>query len=246
MRNLFVAGAHTDVGKTHVACCLLRAARARGLAVDALKPLVSGFDPDDWTDSDPGRLLAALDRPLTPAALEAISPWRYRAPLAPPMAARLEGASIDLAKVIDYCRDGMRASGADLMLVEGVGGVMSPLSETETGLDLMTELRIPNIVVSGSYLGAISHALTAVETLRTRGMTPLAVVLSQSAETDGQTYFDTHMSLVRLLPMPVIVAPRTQDHAWADAALTALSQRSVLVEGPTGRGEGQHAHPDQG
>ena len=85
IRSLFVAGAHTDVGKTYVSCALITAARGRGLMVEALKPLVSGFDAGDWSQSDPGRLLIALGRPHSQAALEAISPWRYVAPLAPPL-----------------------------------------------------------------------------------------------------------------------------------------------------------------
>ena len=86
-RVLFVAGSHTEIGKTHVACALIQAALDEGWRVDALKPVVSGFDPDDWADSDPGRLLAALGRGLSGEALEMLSPWRYRAPLAPPTAA---------------------------------------------------------------------------------------------------------------------------------------------------------------
>ncbi|MBV9509585.1 MAG: AAA family ATPase, partial [Caulobacteraceae bacterium] len=74
MPALFVAGAGTDVGKTFVACGLIRALRARGAAVDALKPVVSGFDPADWAASDPGCLLRALDRAPTLEALETLSP----------------------------------------------------------------------------------------------------------------------------------------------------------------------------
>jgi len=88
MRALFIAGAHTDVGKTYAACALIAAARAQGLSVEAFKPAVSGIDPADWAESDPGRLLAALGRPLTPANLEAMSPLRFTAALSPPMAAR--------------------------------------------------------------------------------------------------------------------------------------------------------------
>ena len=84
MRQLFVTGAHTDVGKTYVACAMLRAARAKGLSVAALKPAVSGIDEADWAQSDPGRLLAAMGRPLTLAELDAIAPLRFTAPLSPP------------------------------------------------------------------------------------------------------------------------------------------------------------------
>jgi dethiobiotin synthetase len=85
-RTLFIAGAHTEIGKTHVAAGLLQAARARGLVTEALKPVVSGFDSADWGQSDPGRLLRASGAPLTWAGLNQISPWRFRAPLAPPSA----------------------------------------------------------------------------------------------------------------------------------------------------------------
>ena len=91
MRALFVAGTGTDLGKTHVACALLRAARARGLGVDAFKPVVSGFDSDAPQTSDPARLVAALGRP---DAWAEVSPRRYRAPLAPHLAARLEGDAL--------------------------------------------------------------------------------------------------------------------------------------------------------
>ena len=67
-RTLFVAGAHTEIGKTFVAAALLRAARASGLIVEVLKPVVSGFDAADWAESDPGRLLAASGSPLTDEA----------------------------------------------------------------------------------------------------------------------------------------------------------------------------------
>ncbi|HMO43121.1 MAG TPA: AAA family ATPase, partial [Phenylobacterium sp.] len=84
----FVAGAHTDVGKTYVACALLSAARAKGLSVAAFKPVVSGISADDWEASDPGRLIAAMGEPLDAARLEAVSPLRFAAALSPPMAAR--------------------------------------------------------------------------------------------------------------------------------------------------------------
>ena len=87
MGAIFIAGTGTDVGKTYVTAALIRALRRAGRDVDALKPVVSGFDATEWAESDPGRLLAALGEPPTPASLERISPWRFTAPLAPPMAA---------------------------------------------------------------------------------------------------------------------------------------------------------------
>jgi len=180
MKRVFVAGAHTDVGKTFVACGLIRAARGAGLAVDAVKPVASGFDPDNWADSDPGRLLEALGVALTDDALAGITPWRFAAPLAPPMAARLEGRSLALPAIADFCLARAAASRADLFAVEGVGGVMSPIAEGATGLQLMTALHYPVVLVGGSYLGSISHTLTALEILRSRGLNIVGLVISQS------------------------------------------------------------------
>lgn len=214
---LFVAGAHTDVGKTYAACAILRAARARGLAVEALKPVVSGFDPGDWAESDPGRLLAALGRPLTPATLDAISPLRFTAALSPPMAARLEGVNLRLAQLTEFCGSGLAASTAGLTLVEGVGGVMSPISEDATGLDLMKALALPTVLVGGSYLGAISHTLTAIETLRAHGQSIRAVVVSQSGEPDAPDFAQTVDSVAAFAGEVQIIAAPRGDQTWAEA-----------------------------
>lgn len=227
---LFVAGSHTEIGKTHVACGLIRAARARGLAVEALKPVVSDIDPADWRRSDPGRLLTALGRDLPPATLDAISPWRFRAPLAPPMAAELEGARLPLAPIVDFCRDRIAASKADLMIVEGVGGLMSPIADDGTSLELMEALACPCVLVGGAYLGAVSHTLTALEVLRTRGLRPGAVLISQDAGPDAPDFAGTLGLVARHAgPVPVIAVPRSDEETWADRALGAFleTQRSL-------------------
>ena len=222
-RAVFVAGAHTDVGKTYAACALIRTARAQGLTVEALKPVVSGFDPTDWEDSDPGRLLAALDRPLTPETLDAISPLRFRAPLSPPMAARLEGRALSLEALVHVCRAKMAETKADLLVVEGVGGLMSPVSSTATGLDLMVALNIPTVLVGGAYLGAISHTLTALAAARAAGVAISCVVVSQSADPNAPDFAQTVADTAHLATqVPVIAAPRGEAVGWPAEALSAL------------------------
>ena len=217
MRQLFIAGAHTDVGKTWVACAILRAARAKGLSVAALKPVVSGIDENDWSGSDPGRLLAAMGKPLTRAELDAIAPLRFAAPLSPPMAARLEGRELLGRELADFCQAGLAASDAELMLVEGAGGVMSPMAEDATCLDLMLALGLPSVVVGGTYLGAISHTLTAIETLRGRGIAIEAVVISQSGEPDAPDFAQSVESVARFAGGPPVIAAARGDETWAAA-----------------------------
>ncbi len=216
MRPLFVAGTGTDVGKTHIACALLQAARARGLSVDAFKPVVSGFDPAAPKASDPARLAAALGRP---EAWDDVSPRRYRAPLAPNLAARLEGETLAIADLVADCRTWLDGRDVDLALVEGAGGVMSPMTEDATNLDLMTALALPVLLVAGSYLGTASHLLTALEVLRARSLTIAAIVVSESLNAPD---LDQTAEMLRAFERqtPIVVAPRDAD--WDAAALVEL------------------------
>jgi len=206
MRALAVAGTGTDVGKTFVACAVIAALRAQGRVVDAFKPVLSGFSPQDVAESDAGRLLTALGRPL--AEIEAMSPLRFAAPLAPPSAARLQGATLRLADLADLCR--RRLSGEGLLLIEGAGGIASPIAEDGTNLDLFAELGLPVLLVGGSYLGAVSHALTAVEVVRARGLPIPAFVVSESAG-EAPPLIEITGALARFAPtVPVFVARRNQ------------------------------------
>jgi len=194
MPALIVTGVGTDIGKTYVSASIIRALRAHEVPVDAFKPVISGFDPDHAETSDAGVLLSALGEPVTPETLNAMSPFRYAAPLSPPLAAAREGLSIRFAEVAGACRERTADAGRALLLIEGAGGVMSPLSDGATVLDLIEALDAPVLLVTGTYLGAISHTLTAVEVLRRRGVTIRAVVINEN-EGSGTTLEEMHESL---------------------------------------------------
>ncbi len=174
MTAYFITGAGTDVGKTFVACGLIRALKAR-----AIKPVASGFDAENPAASDPGQLLAAMGRPLTPDEIAAVCPWRFAAALSPDMAAACEGKAIDFNAVVEFSR---HTHPGETLLVEGVGGVMVPLDHRHTTLDWMVALGFPVILVGGSYLGAMSHTLSAFEVLRSRGLKIAALVTSESPD----------------------------------------------------------------
>ncbi len=182
MSAIFVTGAGTDIGKTYVACELLRAVRETSRPVLALKPVVSGVaavgDPA-FDASDTARLLQAAGVAPTAPAIEACSPWRFTAPLSPDMAAAQEGRTLALADVVAWSRHRMAEAAPDtFVLIEGVGGVMSPITPNATGLDWLGALSCPALLVSGAYLGAISHALTALSALQTYGIRVAAVVVN--------------------------------------------------------------------
>ena len=206
MKALFIAGTGTDLGKTHVACALIEAARSRGMTVGAFKPVVSGFDPEAPDDTDPARLARALGRP---EAWAEVSPRRYRAPLAPNLAARLEGDTLRMADLITDSQDWLSRRDVDLALIEGAGGVMSPMTDEATNLDLMAALGLPVLLVAGSYLGTASHLLTALEVVRARGLVIAAIVVSESLDAPD---LDQTLALLRAFEQqaPILSAPRAE------------------------------------
>jgi dethiobiotin synthetase len=179
MSAFFITATGTDIGKTYVASGLTRHWRAAGRQVDALKPVVTGFDPAAAAPSDAGVLLTALGRPVTPAEIERISPWRFAAPLSPDMAAERESRSIDFDALVGFSRNAI-AGAKDMLLIEGIGGIMVPLDNRHTVLDWMIALNIPLVLVTGSYLGGLSHTLTALDVLMRRGLAVKAVVVNET------------------------------------------------------------------
>lgn len=177
----FITGTGTDIGKTWLACALLRHWRAAGLMPAAFKPLLSGYDPLLPQASDAGALLAALGRDVNDVELDAIAPWRFTAPLSPDMAAAREGRRIDFAALIEFSRRAVAAPQRPL-LIEGVGGVMAPLDERHTVRDWIAASGLPCVLVAGSYLGSLSHALTALEALARIGADVAAIVVNESPD----------------------------------------------------------------
>jgi dethiobiotin synthetase len=218
MNGLFIAGTGTDIGKTFVACGLIRALRSRGIAANALKPVASGFSEHDLAASDAGRLVEALGRPSGLEEIARISPWRFEAPLSPDMAARREARAIDFDALVDFTR---RSALPPVTLVEGVGGAMVPLDDEHTTLDWMAAVEFPVALVTGSYLGTLSHTLTAVGALHHAGLSVVALVVS---ETPGSTVEldETARTLARFTELETVVLPRdAARHAVAFATLAA-------------------------
>jgi dethiobiotin synthetase len=224
MRGVFITGVGTDVGKTLLTTILCRQLTAEGRRVVALKPVVSGYSDGD-PGSDPACILRSLGRTPSPEAVAAVAPWRFAEPVSPHLAARREGRTINLEEVVAFCRRPEHAA-ADVRIVEGAGGIMSPIGPNATCLDWIVSLGDPVVLVTGSYLGAISHTLTALGVLRARGVGVRGIVVSESIESAGLA--DTVESLREFAgaDAPVYVLPRLAadvEPRWRDApSLTEL------------------------
>jgi len=222
MTAMFVTATGTDIGKTLVACGMIAELRGRGRAVDALKPIVTGFDVEATHMSDTGRLLAALGRAVTPNEIARVSPFRLRAPLSPDMAARIEGASIDVKALNTFCRNAISRR-KDALIIEGIGGIMVPLDGRHTVLDWMIEIGLPAILVAGSYVGTLSHTLSALDVLDRRALKIAAVVVS---ETPGSaaTLTDTAETIRRFAPnLEVFALPRLPEAMLDHPVMAAVA-----------------------
>ncbi|MGA7404532.1 MAG: dethiobiotin synthase [Pseudolabrys sp.] len=195
MAAYFVTSTGTDIGKTFVTAALIRYMRESNQPIAALKPIVSGYDSSVAETSDPAVLLAALGRRMSADEIERIAPWRFRAPLAPDLAAAREGRRVDFVELVEFSRAAINGAKGPLF-IEGVGGIMVPLDGRRTVLDWMTALDIPLLLIVGGYLGTISHTLTALDVLAQRKLTIAAIVVSES-DRDAVALDDTVASIER-------------------------------------------------
>lgn len=160
----FITGTDTDIGKTHAACALLARAVSHGLRATALKPVAAGVDASG-RNNDVERLMAASNVALPE---QTVNPWLLNEPLSPNIAARRAGIEISVAPIIECFHAGCEQS--DLLLVEGVGGLYAPLSDTLSQPDLIRELDIPVILVVGLRLGCLNHALLTAAAIQREGL----------------------------------------------------------------------------
>lgn len=156
-RGLFITGTDTGVGKTLVTAILATILRQQGMKVGVMKPFETGF-----TDlQDPARDALVLQKAAECTAdLAVITPYLFAAPLAPVVAAELVGCQIDLQHVV-HCYEQLTAT-HDIVLVEGAGGLLVPITEQESFLDLAALLDLPIVVVARNMLGTINHTALTV------------------------------------------------------------------------------------
>jgi dethiobiotin synthetase len=202
---IFITATGTNVGKTQVVASLIRHLRQFGRAVEAIKPIVSGYDSARAAASDPGTLIAALGLPFSPESIDRVSPWRFRAAMSPDLAARYEGRTINVDGVVAFCQNAIEQR-RDVLLIEGVGGIMVPLDDSRTILDVMMALGLPLILVAGSYRGTVSQTLTALDSLFRRDMKVLATIVNETP--DSTEPLDEVVASLGRFTEPVIGLPR--------------------------------------
>ncbi|RUL87314.1 dethiobiotin synthase [Tautonia sociabilis] len=186
LRGLFVTGTDTGVGKTRVAAAIASVLANRGVRVGVLKPVATGAEPvgDGWRAEDAELLISAIGGRVPS---DRVCPIAFQPPLAPPVAARLSGEPLGFDRVLAETRTALDwwagPGGAELVVVEGVGGLLCPLAEGATVADLAVSLDFPVLVVARRGLGTLNHTLLTVEAARRRGLRLAGVVLNGSEPT---------------------------------------------------------------
>jgi dethiobiotin synthetase len=198
-RTLAVTGTDTGIGKTVVSCALATVARRRGIEVAAMKPVESGiearFAPDGQQfPSDADRLMRASGADVS---LDIVRPYGFVEPLAPFMAAKRQGVEIDIG-VLDDAHERL-SSERDLLIVEGAGGLLVPLSEQLSFAQLFARWNSELVIVAGNRLGVLNHLLLTVSAARADRLPIRAVVLTSLTQRDADIAEATNYDALRIL-----------------------------------------------
>ena len=219
MRGLFVTGTDTEVGKTVLSAAVCAALAARGERVAAFKPVVTGLDeePGDWP-RDHELLASVASAGQSP---EDVAPLRFGPPVSPHFAAQQAGTTIEPHELVRAAR---AAGGhADVLLCEGVGGLMVPLTTGYSIRDLAVDLHLPVVIAARPGLGTISHSLLTVEAARAAGLEVRGVVLTPWPEQPSRMEQSNRETIEQVAGVPVATLAHTThrdlEHAGATLPL---------------------------
>lgn len=224
-KSFFITGTDTGVGKTYVAAGLIKAFRTMGLRVCPMKPVETGCRVRR------GKLLPSDTRLLIRTSgvkedLEMINPYRYGPPLAPSVAANMEGDVIGRRRIIDSYH--LLKRKYDITIVEGAGGVMVPLQDKYFFIDLIKDLDIPVLIIARPGLGTINHTLLTLDALRRRGIRIIGVVINYCERRRGlaeRTSTETMRQTGRVNLFGVVPHKATKNSAARGAVFNELGEK---------------------
>lgn len=212
MSGIFISGTDTGVGKTLIAAALLRRLVAEGARAVGMKPVAAGISPGATFNADVGLLIAAGN---VEAALADVNPYSFTPAIAPHLAAARSGVAIDLAQIAAaYAR--LHAN-ADVVIVEGAGGVLVPLSANTNMLDVAARLQLRVLLVVGIRLGCLNHALLSAQSVSARGIV-LAGWVANRIDPMMDAADDNVAALVERLPAPLVA-----DIGWCTGSEPGVS-----------------------
>jgi dethiobiotin synthetase len=210
LRGVFVTGTDTGVGKSVVAAAVCAGLAARGERVAAFKPVVTGLDDEPGEFGHDHELLAsAASADQSPGE---VAPYRFGPPVSPHLAAELGGERIEPAQLLEAAR------AHELLVAEGVGGLLVPITTGYLVRDLAIDLALPVVVAARTGLGTINHTLLTVEAARTAGLTVAGVVMTPWPHEPPRIERSNRETIERLAGVRVSGLPPTDRAGLAEAA----------------------------
>jgi dethiobiotin synthetase len=213
VRGVFVTGTDTGVGKSVLAAAICAALVERGELVAAFKPAVTGLDEDPGERGHDHELLASVAN--AGQSPEDIAPYRFGPATSPHLAAELVGVEIDPAALRDAAR--RAAWDADALVVEGVGGLLVPLTPTYLVLDFAADLGLPIVIAARPGLGTINHTLLSVEAARAAGLDVAAIVMTPWPSEPQTIEVSNLETVARLAALPTTVLRASSSNGLAAA-----------------------------
>ena len=215
MRGVFVTGTDTGAGKSIVAAAICAALAARGERVAAFKPVVTGLDeePGRWPH-DHDLLAAAANAGQSP---EDVAPYRFGPAASPHLAAELAGVRIERAQLLDCAAQA--GAGADALVVEGVGGLMVPLTSEYLVRDFAAEVGLPAVLAARPGLGTINHTLLTTDAARRAGLRVVATVLTPWPLTPSTVEASNRETIQRITATRVGTLPLTEPESLLEAGM---------------------------
>jgi dethiobiotin synthetase len=209
VRGVFVTGTDTEVGKSVVAASICAALAARGERVAAFKPVVTGLDEEPGELGRDHELLTSVAS--AGQSREEVAPHRLGPPVSPHLAAELAGVTIEPAELVAAAR------GHELLVCEGVGGLLVPITPGYLVRDLAVDLALPLVIAARPGLGTISHTLLTVEAARAAGLRVASVVITPWPEEPTAMERSNRATIEQLGGVPVSGLPLTERAALAKA-----------------------------
>lgn len=229
-KSIFITGTDTGVGKTFVAVGLIHAMKEKGFSVCPMKPVETGclLRKGELFSEDTFKLLKAsgVDEPI-----DLINPYRLKHPLAPSVAAEIEGAHINKKNILSAHTHLTKKY--DITIIEGAGGIMVPLHKKYLFLHLVKDLNIPLVIVSRPGLGTINHTLLTIEAARNQGLHVLGVIINNTNKTKRGLSEKTNPKIIRMLGgvpvMGIVRYTKNQNSSFVKSEFSTIAENILWL-----------------
>ena len=193
MNSLFITGTDTDVGKTCVTAGIVNYLSKMNIDVGVMKPFASGYKANDDSISEDVEILTKYSGVTDP--VELINPYFFEIPTSPYEACMKLNREIDISKVVDAYNQ--LISNHDVVIVEGIGGIMTPISQNYFVSDLISELKLNSIIVTGSKIGTVNHLMLTYEYSQQKNLNFNGFLINQNVP-DGYELSSLRQQVSRL------------------------------------------------